>query len=258
MVQEPLLSRFPDVQRWATVWFPLAFLGAIFVFRLADTERLYFALWIDKESGIVENGTVAVLLLASLFLGLAWRGRRWLPDGRLGAWLILCILGCVVFAGEEAAWGQHWFSWDAPQFFTEFNSKPETSFHNFNQIVTERLPKTILSIGIVALGLIAPLWIRHKGITLDPATDWRYWFLPTGASVPMAWFAFGTRLYERILVWTNLKGDSLLFEVSFKEIHELTLAGYLLVYSWSFWRRLRFAAMLWAASGRPSGGEIER
>ncbi len=258
MAPEPLHSRFPDVPRWATVWFPLALLVAIFAFRLADTERLYFALWIDSERGIVENGTVAVLVLATLFLGVAWRWRSRLPDGRLGAWLILCMLACVVYAGEEAGWGQHWFGWDAPEFFAEYNRKPETSFHNFTEYLTHRLPKTILTIGIVALGLVAPLWMRRKGITLDPATNWRYWFLPTGACVPMAWFVVATRAYERILVWTHLKGDSLLFEMSFKEVHELTLAGFLLVYSWSFWRRLRFAATLWAASGRPSGGEIER
>ena len=245
MMSERSQAPFPDVPRWATVWLPLVLLVAIFVFRLADTESLYFAPWIDRERGIVENGTVAVLLLATLFMGFAWRWRSRLPDGRLGTWLILCMLACVVYAGEEAAWGQHWFGWDTPEFFAQYsNNKPETSFHNFTDFPTNRLPKTILTIGIVALGLVAPLWMRRKGITLDPATNWLYWFLPTGASVPMAWFVVATRAYERALVWSHLKGDILIFEMSFKEVNELALAGFLLVYSWSFWRRLRFMATL--------------
>ncbi len=258
MASEHWQTPFPDVPRWATVWLPLAVLAAIYVSRFADPGGVFFDRWIKSERGFVENGTVAVLLLAVVFLVFAWRQRSWLPNGRLGTWLVFCVLGCVIFAGEEAAWGQHWFGWDTPEFVTRHYPNAETSFHKLGQFVPNRLPKTILTVGIVVLGLIVPLRMRRKGIEIDPRTSPWYWFLPSVASVPMAWLVVATRVYERALVWTHLYNENLLFRVSLKEINELYIAGFLLVYAWSFRRRLRFAATLWEAARMPIDVKADR
>ena len=254
MASQPSQAPFPDVPRWATIWLPLAVLAAIYAARFADPGDEYFDRWVGGERGIVENGTVAVVLAAAVFLVLAWRRRNRLPDGRLGAWLVVCVLGCLVFAGEEVAWGQHWFGWEAPEFF----ATAETSFHKFGDFLPNRIPKFILTAGIVVLGLIVPLRMRRRGIAMDPRTSAWYWFLPSVASVPMAWFVVATRVVERILVWTHLKDQNLAFEVSLKEPNELYIAGFLLVYAWSFWLRLHFASTLWEAAPTPTGAEADR
>ncbi len=236
MGRQPFDTPLPDTPRWLTIWFPLGVLAGIFVFRFADPQSVYFKRMINSEEGIVENATVALLLAAMLFLLLALGMRTRLPDGRLGAWLLVCLLGTLYFAGEEASWGQHWFGWNSPDFLREVNAQRDINLHNIEKWSGTRVPKSLLVLGIVALGLVWPLWRQRKRITLDPKSDWRYWVLPTEAGMVYAGLLIAVRLVERIEVWLHL--DHFFFEMDFKEILEFYIAGFLLAYSWSFWRRL--------------------
>ncbi|MDJ0949230.1 MAG: hypothetical protein QNJ94_09930 [Alphaproteobacteria bacterium] len=235
-VQQPL-SPAPDAPSWLTVWLPVLIFIAVYALRLLDRDNTLVSLWIDSEYGAVENGTVLLLLIAVAFLLPAYVNRKRLPHRALGWWLLACIIGCLFFAGEEASWGQHWFGWESPEFFRDHNRHGETNLHNIGLQTTSRIPKFILSAGIVALGLIVPLIQRRRRIAFDPVTNRLYWFLPTSAGMVWVVFLIITRLIERAKTWSEI--DSLAFALNLKEVNELFLAGFILVYSVSLWRRLR-------------------
>src|SRR5688572_30781758 len=68
-----------------------------------------------EGAGWVENLTVVCLLIAIVFgayLLVAYWGRFRFPLLRAG--VMVWILGCVYFAGEEISWGQWYFQWDTP------------------------------------------------------------------------------------------------------------------------------------------------
>jgi len=207
--------------------------------RQLDSQGDFFSKWIDSESGFIENATAVLLIPATIVaLGLALRFYR-----RLGVvyfcWFFLVALVCFGFAGEEISWGQHWLGWQSPDYFVAHNRQGETNFHNLN-IHLGRVVKSLLTLVIIAGGLIMPLLGRtrsHKhtgnGRFLDIVT-------PTAVCVPAAAFVFGVRLVERFKTWFDL--DWGIIAVNLKESQELYIALFLLIYVLS--ARVRASAML--------------
>ena len=148
--------------------------------------------WVSMPSGscillqkLVENLSVLFALTASGLCLAAFRLRRGLPGRWLGVWLLLCAIGCFFYAGEEASWGQHWTGYGSPEFFAEHNSQGELNFHNLGKLSTQRVPKTLLSVGVVVTGFMLPLRRRRIG-RVWPPTHALHWWLPDASCVPVA------------------------------------------------------------------------
>ena len=60
-------------------------------------------------------------------------------------YVYLYITGLFYFFFEEISWGQHFFYWDTPSYFTEINHQNETNFHNISNLLNE-LPRSLLTI----------------------------------------------------------------------------------------------------------------
>jgi hypothetical protein len=69
---------------------------------------------------------------------------------------LIAALSCLYIAGEEMSWGQHFFHWNTPEYWTEVNRQEETNLHN-TYAVFEKTPRAMLQIGIVIGGIILPL-----------------------------------------------------------------------------------------------------
>ena len=91
-------------------------------------------------------------------------------------------LGCLYIDGEEMSWGQHIFHWNTPAYWATVNHQQETNPHNAH-VILERLPRSMLEVGIFTGGLVVPLaavfypWLRACRVSL---------FLPPAALVPTA------------------------------------------------------------------------
>ena len=59
--------------------------------------------------------------------------------------------------------------------------------------------------------------------------------MPTLVCVPAAAFVFGVRLVERCKTWFDLEWS--LLDVNLKELQELYIAIFLLIYVWSVYKR---------------------
>lgn len=200
--------------------------------RHIDPEDRFFSTWIESEAGFIENATTLLLIPATVF-GTILAVRFY---HRYGSFFFFWFAGfslmCLGFAGEEVSWGQHWIGWMSPGYFAEHNRQGETNFHNLN-IHFGRVVKTLLTLAIIIGGLILPLKRRRP---TGPATDLFDVLVPTMVCVPAAAFVFGVRLVERLKTWFD--SEWALLAVNLKELQELYIAIFLLVYVWSLRTRL--------------------
>jgi len=178
---------FTSDPRWNEAWWWLGIpVGvALFVIGTYWIDADWHRRWITAESGVLETAqfifmvvglAVAVQLLFDPFVR-----RRPL----VLAVTALAAFACLFIGGEEVSWGQHIFFWQDQSLVSAVNDEGELSLHNMNKSF-ERLPRTLLEIGVVAGGLLVPLacayapWLRQSRMAL---------FLPAAALVPAALLA---------------------------------------------------------------------
>ncbi len=202
--------------------------------RQLDPDKHFFSVWIESESGLIENAT-ALLLLPATVLAVIVALRCYARFGRMfSVWFVGFALMCFGFAGEEVSWGQHWLGWSSPEYFAEYNRQGETNFHNLN-IHFGRVVKSLLTLAIIVGGLILPFMRRRPAREAAPRWCWVTALVPTLVCVPAAAFVFGVRLVERCKTWFDLEWS--LLDVNLKEQQELYIAIFLLVYVWSVYKR---------------------
>jgi hypothetical protein len=172
-----------DLPRWLWLWFPLLMVVALVVSKVLG-EDTYEAL-MRTENSLVELGTVVVLVVAVVAGVRLFLRRRELPERWLAGWVLLLTLGCIYFAGEEASWGQHFFHWGTPEALASVNAQRETNIHNIAGVF-DQLPRTLLTLGAIIGGIVAPLVRRRRhGDWRPPSGKWG-WLVPTAVCLPTA------------------------------------------------------------------------
>ena len=103
---------------------------------VSEREKLKY---LTKEDGIVEYAAVVCYLIASFVMFSLVRcrpkepsGERCFVNGRPNFVVLLIGLLLIVFAGEEASWGQRILNFDTPDSLTRINRQGETTLHNLN------------------------------------------------------------------------------------------------------------------------------
>lgn len=73
-------------------------------------------------------------------------------------WLAVLLFGIAAFyiAGEEHSWGQHFFNWNTPAYWSEINRQQETNLHNTSAWFNQR-PKLLFDAAMFIGGLVIPL-----------------------------------------------------------------------------------------------------
>ena len=168
----------------ATWWWlgvPFAALVALPIVTWLAPE--FYRTWILPEGyGVLELSHFLVPLTA-FFLGVRLLFAKSVRANRL--WWVLILFGtlaCFYTAGEEHSWGQHFFAWQTPEAWGHLNRQSETNLHNVSWLFN-MLPRAVLEITILVLGLIAPVavWLfgplRIRG--LEP-------FMPSALLIPVS------------------------------------------------------------------------
>lgn len=187
--------------------------------------------WVTEEHGLLELGQLAMMVsacvLAVRILFLPALGTRPL----LAAWVGLAALSTFYIAGEEASWGQHYFDWDTPAFWSAVNDQGETNLHNISSWLDQK-PRLVLEAGVILGGIVIPLaalW-RPRIRRLPGAV-----ILPPLECLPAAVLAELARFSERIL-------DALGYQVypfhRPSEVQELFFYLFILLYLVTLYRRL--------------------
>ena len=114
-------------------------------------------LWPETDllaQATIENGFYEVATALTLLAGAIGPGWRWMTLSssswqlRLGC--IAMALLCLIGAGEEISWGQHWLKFESGEFFQSHNYQKETNLHNLvNPILFSTLINVVLYVGFI-------------------------------------------------------------------------------------------------------------
>jgi len=215
------------------LWLPLIMATVILAaWLLLDTVT--FNRWFLGELAIIEVLT-PLLLLPAIVCGIrAWSLRAWLPQRWLSWWILLVILGCIYFAGEEVSWGQHFFGWQTPEELAAINDQRETNLHNISSWLDQK-PRFMLELFVLFGGVILPAWRLAAGevFTTDSVS---YWFWPACVCLPSALLAILVYMPDRLISGIDYSESGML---RLSEIQELFYATFLFIYLASITARLK-------------------
>lgn len=223
-----------ELPRWLWLWFPPLILLVQLGAKLAGHET--YRRLVRSELGLVEVGTVAMLVVALVVAVRLFLERRSLPAPWLGVWLGLFALGALYFAGEEASWGQHYFGWSTPEALAAVNQQQETNIHNIGGIF-DQFPRTVLSLGVLLGGVVLPILRRRRHGAWVEAEGSMRWLLPTVVCLPTAVLATLVSLPEKAIEAFGREVPDLI-EISPGETKEYLFGLFLMLYALSLARRL--------------------
>ena len=210
------------------------FLYHVFPILLVMFPFLYVALGgsqhqMNGELGFIELSTVVILFVAIGFCVAAIRQvRRLAHTPYLKAWLLVLIAGAAYFALEEMSYGQHLFGWSTPEGLRELNYQEETNLHNVHAIC-DRVPRALLTLGILVGGVILPLYRQFRGQPLSESNRF-YWQWPTMDCVTIGLLVILIRPF-----FTLFEQDAILVG----ELKEQFFALFILLYCISLQRRIQ-------------------
>lgn len=95
---------------------------------------------------------------------------------------LLSTLACLYIAGEEHSWGQHFFHWETPDYWSQINRQQETNLHNTLHLFDKK-PRLLLELGVLIGGVLIPIAARFR-----PHIRYMRWslYFPASAMMPTA------------------------------------------------------------------------
>ena len=197
---------------WGEAWWWLGIpvLAGIFVIGSYQLDPNWYMRYVIPEGyGVLEVSHFVLPMLGLLIAG----GLLFLPFVRVRpfTWTVtlLAALACIYIAGEEMSWGQHFFHWSTPDYWTTVNRQAETNLHNTYDVF-EKTPRSLLELCIIIGGLLIPIVavffprVRANRVSL---------FLPAAALIPAA-----VRAELRGLSRVFLVPDGVLFRLPFETL----------------------------------------
>lgn len=147
---EPGLS---DAWWWCGI--PLAMLAGVLVIHYADPD-FYREHILPEGFGFLELAQFCFALAAAVLCFHAL-GFKIVKESRL-LWFVVLFFALAAFyiAGEEHSWGQHFFNWNTPSYWSDINRQQETNLHNTSAWFNQR-PKLVFNTAMFIGGLLVPL-----------------------------------------------------------------------------------------------------
>ena len=187
-----------------------------------------------REYGLIENAT-ALMLLGAVFLFLVCLKKAETPWEK--GWLLILAVGAIYFLGEEISWGYHFFHYDIDADLVALNDQQEPNLHNLTgtfEILFDKLPRQLLSIGIViggVLGCVAdrkPSWPKNASVCrLIPSGNTL--FIAVVANIVSVPEKIADHVFSETPQWLMLGNDS-------GELKECLIAFFILLYAYGLYR----------------------
>lgn len=227
-----MLTPTGHIKSLYALWLPAAF--AVFI-TVADyfTPGEIGANWLYSEHGV--NETVQwIIAFAAVYIGtttvMSKDTAPWLR-----AWAGVAALGCLYIGLEEISYGQQFFNWNTPEYWSVINDQGETNLHNTSSWFDQK-PRALLMLGIIVGGLVFPLLRRFKPNTLPPQFNIIY------PSDCLKWVALLTLLSYLSKVFYKVT-DIVIYERP-SEINETYIYYFMLLYLLQLRWQLRTRATL--------------
>lgn len=144
---------------WWTAKLPLGIVIAVVAIHYFALE-FYRAHVLPEGYGFLELSQFFLAATASVLCFQALRFNVVKGSGLLWAAILIFALAAFYIAGEEHSWGQHFFNWNTPSYWSEINRQQETNLHNTSAWFNQR-PKLVFDAAMFIGGLVVPfiqLW----------------------------------------------------------------------------------------------------
>lgn len=227
-----MLTSTGHIKNIFAFWIPVLF--AVFI-TVADhlTPGEIGADWLYAEHGV--NETIQwIIAFIAVYIGataaLIGDAPKWQR-----IWAALAALGCLYIGLEEISYGQQFFKWNTPEYWSAINDQGETNLHNTSSWYDQK-PRAVLMLGIIVGGLIFPLLRRFKGNVLPPQFNILY------PSDCLKWVALLTLLSYLSKAFYKLTGIVIYDRPS--EINETYIYLFMLMYLLQFRWQLRHKTTL--------------
>ena len=170
-----LSLRDPDrTEAWW--WLALPIIMGLIIIMIAYISPDWYQSYMHPEGyGILELLHFFVPLAGLLMALRLLMKARVRSHGLLMIFTALAAFACFYIAGEEMSWGQHFFHWQTPEYWSELNRQDETNLHN-TYAIFDKTPRLILEIGILIGGIIIPLLALKNPKIRE--LDWALFFPP--------------------------------------------------------------------------------
>ncbi len=205
--------------------------------------------WFLSEHGIVENATFLFLVVAVWFQFRSLLHYKKMPTLLVG-FIFILLLGSIYFAGEETDWGQVWFQGiETPEALVSANREGQLNLHKLEhpalRLMFNTGPRLLASI-LMVVGIVLPFLSERKGWYDQEATslftELRWWLLPRKSIVlPCVLATFVSIASDLVKNVLDTAPDGYLELVLRKpsgELKEYFIALAIMIFSWSFYRRL--------------------
>jgi hypothetical protein len=243
MSDEPSLAGRPDLHPAWWLGVPAGAAALRFALPLVGRAR-WQTLAMSERTGLIENGTVALLLVAIVYGVRVLARRRELPAVIVGLAAVLVVVS-FFYAGEEASWGQWWFQYDTPAALRDMNEQGEFGLHNITglRFWLNATPRRAMMVGTIVGGIVLPLALLPWRRRVAARQPWIDWLVPTWRIVPAAAAAAGSGLPHRLLEVLGVPYHDYPYlematKASSQEFRELGFAMVILVYLVSMHARL--------------------
>ena len=211
---------------------PLIICIYFMVITIAMPEKMLLYIAKDQHDGggLVEHLTV-ITLIPGIVLGLFAfiRYRTQIHPWWAAYWLLIWVLACIYFAGEEASWGQWYFGWETPETYSQINDQNETNLHNTSSWLDQK-PRTLVEIWIFVTGFIFPIVNRFKN--KKTISSRFYWIHP----MPILFSSAAFFTFVRLSEWIEFQNINNFIGSS--EFREFTIALFLMLFLLSYFARL--------------------
>ena len=216
-------------EAWWWLGIPVATAVALSAFGTFATE-FYRTRILPEGYGVLELSHFVIPIIG-LIIAVRLLFRPFVRQHRLiFVFLCLAAFSCFYIAGEEHSWGQHFFHWQTPEYWSQVNRQQETNLHNTLHLFDKK-PRALLEIGILIGGLIIPILARYRaGVRRN---RWSLFF-PPDAIVPTALCALLFKIADTV----RDNFHTLILVPRPSEATELFLYLFLLFYLIMFARRI--------------------
>ena len=140
---------------WWWLYLPLAILAGVLVIH-GTSPAFYEAYVLPEGFGFLELTQFFLAAAASVLCLTALRFE--VVKGSTLLWIAVLFFALAAFyiAGEEHSWGQHFFNWNTPAYWSEINRQQETNLHNTSAWFNQR-PKLLFDNAMFIGGIFVPL-----------------------------------------------------------------------------------------------------
>jgi hypothetical protein len=147
---------------WWWLYLPLAVLVGVVAIHTVAPD-FYQAHVLPEGYGFLELSQFILAAGAALLCLQALRFQ--VVKGSTLLWVAVLFFALAAFyiAGEEHSWGQHFFNWNTPAYWSEINRQQETNLHNTSVWFNQR-PKLVFDAAMFVGGIFVPLaqlWTGH-------------------------------------------------------------------------------------------------